>query len=161
SGSGHAPTVGVLGSPPYMSPEQATGAVEALGPATDVYGLGAILFALMTAEPPVEDGTPDEVLDRAGRGVIRRPRSLNPKIPRALEPGGLRALSVERGDRYPSARALAEDVERWMADEPVSAWREPLSVRARRWARRNRTAVTAAAAAMLAGSIGLADVAVV
>src|SRR5262245_15323770 len=161
SGSGHAPTVGVLGSPPYMTPEQAAGAVDSLSSATDVYGLGAILFALLTAEPPVGGGTPDELLDRARRGVIRQPRSLNPSIPRALEAVCQKALSLEPGDRYPSARALAEDVERWMADEPVSAWREPFSLRARRWARRHRTAVTGAAAAMLAGSIGLAAVAVV
>ena len=59
--------LGVLGSPPYMSPEQAAGAVESLGPATDVYGLGAILFALLTAEPPVADGSAEDVLDRARR----------------------------------------------------------------------------------------------
>jgi serine/threonine protein kinase len=93
SGSGHAPTVGVLGSPPYMSPEQAAGEAGSLGSATDVYGLGAILFALLTGEPPVEAGTIEEVLDRARRGAIRSPRSLNPKVPRALEAVCLKALA--------------------------------------------------------------------
>jgi serine/threonine-protein kinase len=151
SGSGHAPTVGVLGSPPYMSPEQAAGVTESLGPATDVYGLGAILFALLTGEPPVEGGTIEEILDRARRGAIRPPRSLNPNIPRGLEAVCLKALATGPGDRYPTARALADDVERWLADEPVSAWREPLSIRARRWVQPNRTIVAAAAIAMMVG----------
>jgi serine/threonine protein kinase len=129
--------VGALGSPPYMSPEQAAGAVESLGPATDIYGLGAILFALLTDEPPVENGPPEEVLDRAQRGAIRRPRSLNPKISRALEAICLKALAPRPQDRYPTARALADDVERWLADEPVTAYRDPLLGRLARWLRRN------------------------
>ena len=142
SGSGHAPTLGVLGSPPYMSPEQAAGEVESLGPATDVYGLGAILFALLTGEPPVEAGAIDEVLDRARRGAIRSLRSLNPNVPRALEAVCLKALASQPGGRYPTARALADDIERWLADEPVTAWREPWAVRLSRWARRHRPLVT-------------------
>ena len=101
SGSGHAPTLGVLGSPPYMSPEQAAGAAESLGPATDVYGLGAILFALLTGEPPVEGKTTEEVLDRVRRGAIRSPRSLNPNIPRALEAVCLKALATAAGGPLP------------------------------------------------------------
>ena len=102
SGSGHAPTLGVLGSPPYMSPEQAAGATESLGPATDVYGLGAILFALLTGEPPVEGKTTDEIIDRLRRRLIRSPRSLNPSIPRALEAVCLKALAP------PAARPLPD-----------------------------------------------------
>jgi eukaryotic-like serine/threonine-protein kinase len=161
SGSGHAPTLGVLGSPPFMSPEQATGAADSLGPATDVYGLGAILFALLTGKPPVEGGTIDEILDRVRRGAIRLPRSLNPNIPRALEAVCLKALAPQPADRYPTAMALAEEVEHWLADEPVMAWHEPLSLRARRWARRNRTTATAAAVALLAGVVGLSALAAV
>ena len=161
SGSGHAPTLGVLGSPPYMSPEQAAGMADSLGPATDVYGLGAILFALLTGEPPVEGGASDEVLDRVRRGAIRSPRSLNPRIPRALEAVCLKALAPKPGDRYATALALAEEVEHWLADEPVKAWREPASARAGRWMRRHRTAMTGATAAGLIGLIGLAAVAAV
>jgi serine/threonine-protein kinase len=142
SGSGHAPTLGVLGSPPYMSPEQAAGEVESLRPATDVYGLGAIMFALLTGEAPVEGRTTDEVLDQVRRGAIRSPRLLNPRIPRALEAICLKALAHEPGDRYPTARALADDVQRWLADEPVTAWREPRAVRLFRWGRRHRPLVT-------------------
>ena len=95
------------------------------------------------------------------RGEFPPPRQLDPTIDRALEAVCLKAMALKPEDRYGSCRALAEDVERWMADEPVSAWREPLSRRARRWARRNRTAVTAAAVALVAGVVGLAAVAAV
>ncbi len=105
SGSGHAPTLGVLGSPPYMSPEQASGVAESLGPATDVYGLGAILFALLTGEPPVAGTSTEEILDQVRRGAIRSPRSLNPRIPRPLEAVCLKALATMPGDRYPTALA--------------------------------------------------------
>jgi WD40 repeat protein/serine/threonine protein kinase len=145
SGSGHAPTVGVLGSPPYMSPEQAAGEVESLGPATDVYGLGAILFALLTGEPPVEGRTVEEILDRARQGAIRSPRSLNPSIPRSLEAVCLKALASQPVDRYPTALALAEEVQHWLADEPVSALPESWSQRWARWSRRHRAWVQAGA----------------
>jgi len=149
SGSGHAPTIGVLGSPVYMSPEQAAGEAESLGPATDVYGLGAILFALLTGEPPVEGGAIDVVLDRARRGVIRSPRALNPNIPRPLEAVCLKALAPQPGDRYATALALGEEVEHWLADEPVSALPEAFTRRLGRWARRHRAWVQAAVAALL------------
>jgi tetratricopeptide (TPR) repeat protein/tRNA A-37 threonylcarbamoyl transferase component Bud32 len=159
SGSGHAPTLGVLGSPPYMSPEQAAGEAESLGAATDVYGLGAILFALLTGEPPVEGKTTEEILDRVRRGAVRPLRSLNPKVPRALEVVCLKAISLCPGDRYPSARALADDVERWLADEPVAARREPFGERVQRWVKRNRTVMTGVAAALVAGVAGLSALA--
>ena len=156
SGSGHSPTLGVLGSPRYMSPEQAAGAVESLGPATDVFGLGAILFALLTGEPPVQEGAIEDVLDRARRGVIRFPRSLNPNIPRAMEAICVKALAAEPKGRYPSARALAEDIERWLADEPVAVWSEPWPARLARWGRRHRPLMATALAILGTGTIGLA-----
>ena len=152
SGSGHAPTLGVLGSPPYMSPEQAASATESLGPTTDVYGLGAILFALLTGEPPVEGKAAEEILDQVRRGAIRSPRSLNPGTQQITDghPGGglpEGALASKPGDRYPTAQALAEDVEHWLADEPVSANRETRTERLARWTRRHRTWTRAVAAA--------------
>jgi WD40 repeat protein len=132
-----------------MSPEQAAGAAESLGPATDVYGLGAILFALVTGEPPVAGKTTDEVLDRVRRGEIRTPRSLNPNLPRALEAVCLKALATQPRDRYPTALALAEDTEHWLADEPVAAHREGWGPRLARWARRNRIWVQSGATALL------------
>jgi tetratricopeptide (TPR) repeat protein len=161
SGGSHEPTAGVIGSPAYMSPEQAAARHDALGPATDVYGLGAILYGLLTGVPPVTGRTTEDVLDRARRGEIVPPQERNPRAPAPLEAVCLKALARSPADRYPSARALADDVERWLADEPVSAWREPLAVRARRWMRRHRTAMTAAAVGLLAGVVGLAALAAV
>ena len=92
------------------------------------------------------------------RGELVPPRQVDPSIDRALEAVCLKAMALRPVDRYGSCRELADDLERWMADEPVSAWREPFSRRARRWARRNRTTVTAAAVALVAGVVGLAAV---
>ena len=78
--------------------------MESLRPATDVYGLGAILFALLTGEPPVEGGAIDKVLDCARRGAIRSPRAFNLKIPRALEAICLKALRLKPRDRYLTVR---------------------------------------------------------
>jgi serine/threonine protein kinase len=155
SGTGHAPTLGVLGSPPYMSPEQAAGEAESLGPATDIYGLGAILFALLTGDSPVEGGAVDDVLDRARRGAVRPPRTLNANVPRALEAICQKALAPKPEERYATARALADDVERWLADEPVSARADSLWTFTWRWIRKHRTLAATVAAALLVGIISL------
>jgi serine/threonine-protein kinase len=146
-----------LGTPAYMSPEQAGGELDRLGPRSEVYSLGATLYCLLTAKPPFE-GEALEVVRAVQRGGFLPPRQVNPRVDRALEAVCLKAMAVRPEDRYPSARALAEDVERWMADEPVTAYREPPLRRARRWAKRNRTAVTALAAAVLVALAGTAAV---
>ena len=92
------------------------------------------------------------------KGEFRPPRAVDPSIDRALEAVCLKAMALKPEDRYASPKALADDIERWMADEPVTAWREPWARRARRWARRNRTAVTAAGAAVLVALVGTAAV---
>jgi eukaryotic-like serine/threonine-protein kinase len=163
SASGSAETLpgSALGTPAYMSPEQAEGDLDRLGPRSDVYSLGATLYYLLTARPPFEGDDIGAILRGVQRGDIRPPRTIDPAIDRALEAVCLKAMALKPEDRYGSCRALAEDIERWMADEPVSAWREPLSARARRWARHHRTGVTSAAAALLAGLIGLTAVAAV
>jgi tetratricopeptide (TPR) repeat protein/tRNA A-37 threonylcarbamoyl transferase component Bud32 len=160
SGSSETLPGSALGTPAYMSPEQAEGNFESLGRRSDVYSLGATLYCLLTGRPPFA-GDAGEVIPAVQKGQFPPPRSLDSSIDRALEAVCLKAMAVEPGDRYGSCRALAEDIERWMADEPVSAWREPFVRRARRWARRNRTAVTAAAVALLAGLTGLSSVAAV
>jgi serine/threonine protein kinase/Flp pilus assembly protein TadD len=144
-----------MGTPAYMSPEQAEGDLDRLGPRSDVYSLGATLYCLLTGRPPFA-GDLGEVLRAVQQGGFPPPRATDPSIDRALEAVCLKAMAVRPEDRYGSCRALAEEVERWMADEPVSAWPEPLSRQARRWARRHRPAVTGAAAAVLVGLIGLA-----
>ena len=162
SASGSAETLPgcALGTPAYMSPEQAEGAIERLGPHSDVYSLGATLYYLLTGRPPVE-GDVFEVLRAVQEGEIRSPRQVDAAIDRALEAVCQKAMAHRPGDRYATPRALSDDVERWMAEEPVSAWREPISRRARRWARRNRTAVATVSAALVASVVGLAAVLVV
>ncbi|MFO0954091.1 MAG: tetratricopeptide repeat protein [Isosphaeraceae bacterium] len=156
SGS-HEPTVAgsALGTPAFMSPEQAEGRLDRLGPATDVYGLGAVLYNVLTGRPPAQGANAEEVLARVRRGDVPPPRSVAADVPRGLEAVCLKALAREPEQRYASARALAEDVEHWLADEPVSARRDPLAVRAWRWVRRHRTLATAAAAALLVGLAAL------
>ena len=162
SASGSAETLPgrVLGTPSYMSPEQAGGDIEHLGPQSDVYSLGATLFYLLTGRPSVE-GELKAVLRAVKRGDFPPPRQVEATIDRALEAVCLKAMAHRPADRYATAKALADDIDRWMADEPVSAWREPMSRRARRWAKRNRTTVTAAAVALMAGVVGLSAILVV
>src|SRR6516225_2901965 len=114
-----------LGTPAYMSPEQALGDLGRLGPRSDVYSLGATLYCLLTGRPPFEGDDIGAILHGVRRGEFTRPRQLHPGIDPALEEVCLKAMALQPGDRYSSCRALAEDVERWMADEAVTAWSEP------------------------------------
>src|SRR5262249_27875526 len=98
---------------------------------------------------------PGSVLRRVQRGEFRSPRALDPAIDRALEAVCLRAMATRPEDRYDSCKALAEDVERWMADEPVSAYSEPWALRLGRWARRHRPLVASTAALLLTATVAL------
>jgi tetratricopeptide (TPR) repeat protein len=146
----------LLGTPAYMAPEQADGRLDLLDARTDVYGLGAILYHLLTGTPPFDGQDTPEVLERVLHGVPRRPRELVADTPPALEAVCLRALARRREERYPTALALAAEVQHWLADEPVTAYREPPAVRLARWGRQHRTAVTAAAALLLTATLALA-----
>ena len=160
SASGSAETLpgSALGTPAYMSPEQARGDLDQLGSRSDVYSLGATLHCLLTGKPPQEGDDIGEVLRRVQRGEFTPPRQLDPAIDKALEAVCLKAMAAKPEDRYASCRALADDIERWMADEPVAAWKEPWTRSLTRWLARHRTGVTAAGAAGLAALIGLAAV---
>ncbi|MFO0887938.1 MAG: tetratricopeptide repeat protein [Isosphaeraceae bacterium] len=146
-----------LGTPAYMSPEQAAGELEKLGAPSDVYSLGATLYCLLTGNAPFEGNDVFEVLQKVQRGDFPRPRLFEPSIDKAIESVCLKAMALEPADRYSTCCALAEDVERWLADEPVGAYREPFARRAGRMVRRHRTAVTAAALAglVLVGALGV------
>jgi serine/threonine-protein kinase len=135
-----------VGTPQYMSPEQAAGELDKLGPASDIYSLGATLYHVVTGKTPFQERNLYKLLDDVKRGRYTPPRAANPAVPKALEAICLKAMAVAPTDRYPTARALAEDVERWLADEPVSVFREPWTVRARRWAKRHKTLVGTSAA---------------
>ncbi len=132
-----------LGTPAFMSPEQAKGDLDHLGPQSDIYSLGATLYYLLTGIPAFA-GNVDDVIRDVQRGAFRPPRQVDPSIDPALEAVCLKAMAHRPSDRYATARALVTDIERWAADEPVSAWREPIGVRARdgrgetahRWRRR-------------------------
>jgi serine/threonine-protein kinase len=158
SGSSETLPGSALGTPAYMSPEQATGDLERLGPRSDVYSLGATLYCLLTGKPPQEGDDVGGLLRRVQRGDYPRPRQLDPAIDRALEAVCLKAMALNPEDRYAAPRVLADDTERWMADEPVSAWSEPVARRVVRWLNRRRTAVTAAGAALVMALVGTAAV---
>jgi len=145
-----------VGTPPYMSPEQTAGRLDQLGLHSDVYSLGATLYHLLTGHAPCEVEESGELYQKVLVGDIPRPRMLNPRIAPALEVICRKAMALKPDDRYASVEALQADVERWLADEPVSAWREPLSIRVRRWMRGHRQLVAAAAALVLASTAALA-----
>jgi serine/threonine-protein kinase len=135
-----------LGTPAYMSPEQATGEVEKLSPATDIYSLGAVLYVILTGQAPVTGGNVLAVLAKVQRGDWPRPRQLKPEAPPALNAICCKAMALRPDTRYRSALDLAADVEHWLADDPVTAYAEPWAARLRRWRRRHRAAVAASAA---------------
>jgi serine/threonine-protein kinase len=155
SASGSASTLpgSAMGTPAYMSPEQSVGDLEHLGPRSDVYSLGATLYCLLSGEPPFEGHLAD-MIHAVQKGQFPPPRQLEPSIDRALEAVCLKAMALKPGDRYGSPKALADDVERWLADEPVTAWREPWTRSMIRWLTRHRVGVTAAGAAMLVALVG-------
>ena len=148
-----------VGTPAYMSPEQAAGRWNVIDHRSDIYGLGAVLYTVLTGKPPLEMGDWPEMQQKIQRGDVARPRQVKADIPRPLEAVCLKAMALDPPARYPSAEALAADVEHWMADEPVAAYGEPLLVRGRRWMRNHRTLVSAAAvllvAALTAAGAGL------
>ena len=148
SGSG-SPTAGVVGTPAYMSPEQADGRWDLVGPPSDVYSLGATLYVLLTGRAPFEGRHVGEVLDRVRRGEFPPPRQVRPRVPGPLDAVCRKSMALKIEDRYPTALALAEDLERWLADEPVTAYRDPLAVRLARWGRRHRTAAVSATALLV------------
>ncbi|HEY1377108.1 MAG TPA: serine/threonine-protein kinase, partial [Gemmataceae bacterium] len=146
----------VLGTPAYMAPEQAAG--EPVDERSDVYGLGAILYELLTGRPPYAGDDSADVLRQVRAAPPARPRAVAPRLPPALEAVCLTALARDPADRYQSAAALASDVQHWLADEPVSAYPEPAAARLRRWARRHRPLVAFGTALLLTGllaAIGL------
>jgi formylglycine-generating enzyme required for sulfatase activity/serine/threonine protein kinase/tetratricopeptide (TPR) repeat protein len=158
SASGVTPThMGqAIGTPQYMSPEQAAGRLDELGPASDVYSLGATLYALLTGRAPFGGQDLGPLLRQVQRGAFPAPRQVNPDLPRPLEAVCLKAMALRSQDRYATAKDLAGDVERWLADEPVAAYCEPLSARLRRWGRRHRTLVTTSVALLLTVAVALA-----
>jgi serine/threonine-protein kinase len=140
SASGSAETLpgSALGTPAYMSPEQSEGDLNRLGPRSDVYSLGATLYCLLTGKPPFE-GEAADVIRGVQKGWFPPPRLVVPSIDRALAAVCLKAMALKPADRYATPKALADDLERWMADEPVTAYPERPLERLARWLRQNRS----------------------
>jgi tetratricopeptide (TPR) repeat protein/predicted Ser/Thr protein kinase len=144
----------VLGTPHYMAPEQARGEVARLDRRADVYSLGATLYALLTGQPPIQGGNGLEVLNNLATQEPRPPRTLDRDIPPDLEAITLKCLEKERSARYDSARALAEDLDRFLAGEPVLARTGP-GYRLRKRLRKHRLLVSAVTAALLAVAVAV------
>jgi serine/threonine-protein kinase len=134
-------TLGTLG---YMSPEQAAGHLDQLGPASDIYSLGATLYILLTGQVSIPNSGKLEMLERTRKGDWLPPRQVKKETPAALDAICCKAMALRPEDRYATALDLAADVEKWLADEPVKAHRESYADQASRWMRRHRTGVTAA-----------------
>jgi serine/threonine protein kinase/tetratricopeptide (TPR) repeat protein len=130
-------TMDVLGTPSYMAPEQASGHNEQLTSATDVYGLGAVFYQLLTGHPPFAGGTTYETVRLVLETEPRQPRLSNPKIDRELSTICLKCLEKDPKRRYSSALALAEDLEHWLKHEPIHAKRSGFFTHSRKWVRRN------------------------
>ncbi len=154
-GDDHTQTGQALGTPAYMSPEQAAGRTKAVGPAADVYGLGATLYAILTGQPPLE-GTPVAILERVRQSKVPPPRAVNKDVPRPLEAVCRKAMALKPEDRYATPLALAADIERWLADEPVLAHREPATAQLARWGRRHKPWVAGVAGLLLTAVVALA-----
>src|SRR5213083_1150636 len=148
-------TMEVLGTPSYMAPEQAVGNNMGVTSATDIYGVGAVLYQLLTGHPPFAGGTTYETVRLVVETEPRQPRLLNPKIDRDLSTICLKCLEKDPQRRYSSALALAEDLERWRKHEPIRARPTGMFTRGRKWVRRNPTiAVLVASLVALAAVVG-------
>jgi TolB-like protein/Flp pilus assembly protein TadD/tRNA A-37 threonylcarbamoyl transferase component Bud32 len=130
-------TIDVLGTPSYMAPEQAAGETGKLSKATDVYGLGAVLYQLLTGQPPFAGGTTYETIRLLRDTEPKQPRLLNSKIDRDLSTICLKCLEKDPQRRYPAAAGLAEDLEHWLKHEPIQAKPSGILTHARKWVRRN------------------------
>ncbi|WZO96595.1 serine/threonine-protein kinase [Isosphaeraceae bacterium EP7] len=158
SGVGSQETVAgwAVGTPQYMSPEQARGDLAQMGPACDIYSLGATLYVLLTGKAPFDAADSIRVIEKVKEGTFAPPRSVESSVPAPLNAVCMKAMSLLPADRHASATSLADDVEHWLADEPVSCYAEPWHRRLARWTRRHRGATVAAALVAATLTISLA-----
>lgn len=145
----------VQGTPIYMSPEQAGGRNDLVTPRTDIYALGVILYQLLTGTIPFAGHSTVEVLERVRQGRFASPRSLNPSVPKALEAVCLKAMATQPENRYALVRELREDVERYLADEPVNVFEESWGASIMRWGRHHRATVMATFVLLITAVVAL------
>jgi serine/threonine protein kinase len=131
-----------VGTPFYASPEQLSGRLDRVGTAADIYCLGASLFHIVTGHPPFEGLSQRALMAAKREPLAKPPRAIWPELDPGLEAICLKAMQVSPEDRYPSARAMAEDLRCYLAGEPVNAYPEPLLAQVRRWTNNHATLVT-------------------
>jgi serine/threonine protein kinase len=124
-----------------MSPEQAAGDIAQIDATTDIFGLGAILYFLLTGRALYKADSPDAARQAAQRGDIRPPREIDPQIPKPIEAICRKALALERSDRYQNASEFERDIQAYLAGEPVVAYRENIIERSHRWLGRHQFVV--------------------
>jgi WD40 repeat protein len=144
----------LMGTVNYMSPEQAAGRRDKLGPASDVYSLGTMLYELLIGQPPLVGDSDLETMVRLQQDEPPRPSRIRPGVPRDLETICLKCLSKEPHDRYATAAELADDLERFLLDEPIRALPAPLRARAARWCRRHPLKTVLAAVVVVLAVMG-------
>ena len=146
----------ILGTLQYMPPEQARGDLASIDVRSDVYSLGAIFYEILTGEPPVSGANETEILEAVAKGRIVTPRERNPSLPTDLEAICLKALRKHPRQRYQTARAMANDLRRWLNGDPVLAHPQTLAYRfSKLWAKRKALLMTGAIAVMACGSFGI------
>ncbi len=145
----------LVGTPSYMAPEQTLGKKSGITMVTDVYGLGAVFYAILTSRPPFRGETVLDTLTLVREGEVDPPRRLNPRLDRDLEAVCLACLRKDSAQRYISALALAEDLERWLHGEPTRARPAGMSRRIIHWVRRRPGRTAFAVAAILAIIVGV------
>jgi WD40 repeat protein/serine/threonine protein kinase len=150
-GGGHTQTGDILGTPAYMAPEQASGRIREVGPATDIYALGTILYEMLTARPQFLSESVMEVLEQVRQQDPVPPSRLQPRVPRDLETICLKCLEKEPRKRYASGEALADDLRRFLNREPILARPTPAWERGLKWARRRPAVAALLAVSAVAG----------
>jgi len=144
-----------IGTPAYMAPEQAAGAIDEIGFTTDVYGLGSILFEILTGQPPYQGDDAIDVMQEIQHEPTPTARDRNAAVPPALDAICSKAMSKDPSQRYASALDLKNELQSWLADEPVDSYLDPWWARCSRWTRHHRRLINSAALLMLLAALGL------